>query len=39
MALEIINAIRGSEDEAQKIRQDAQMRAREIAKAAEDNGD
>ncbi|MBE6571974.1 MAG: hypothetical protein E7656_06990 [Ruminococcaceae bacterium] len=39
MALEIINAIRGSEDEAQKIRQDAQIRAREIAKTAEDNGE
>ena len=39
MALEIINAIRGTEDEAQKIRLDAQESAKAVIKAAQDNGE
>jgi vacuolar-type H+-ATPase subunit H len=39
MALEIINAIRGTEDEAQKIKLDAQEAAKAMTKAAAENGE
>ena len=39
MALEIINAIRGTEEEAQKIRLDAQESAKAIVKAAQEDGE
>ena len=39
MALEIINAIRGTEQEAQRIRLDAQEAAKGITKAAAEKGE
>lgn len=39
MALEIINAIRGTEDEAQKIRLEAQEAAKTLTKTAAEKGE